>query len=227
MSARDRRRGQQWFEGLMHIIPVEAACRMDLESYGEGGEFAVVIDGLADGAVVVEFPDHPRGAALCFERGLKGHTQVCRSCFRRVKLLYEQDNAPGEPRTLFCPSCGGQHIDRVDPVTGTDWAARPHHTHLCEFCGELWRPERFNTTGSPITPGRSPVTRFGDLHELDLKNTPEVAEVLESWRRTSEKRAAWQTPLPNPLPVSEEAERSMRVIAERSLTLFKRGRVKR
>jgi hypothetical protein len=45
------------------------------------------------------------------------------------------------PRELHCPACGKAHVDR-----GV-WATRPHRTHLCEHCGETWRPFEYATVG--------------------------------------------------------------------------------
>ncbi len=37
---------------------------------------------------------------------------------------------------VFCPRCGRQHIDA--PARG--WNNPPHCSHLCAFCGWIWRP---------------------------------------------------------------------------------------
>ncbi len=42
---------------------------------------------------------------------------------------------------LFCPYCHFEHIDR------DEWAMKPHRTHLCEHCGERWRPSNRPTVG--------------------------------------------------------------------------------
>lgn len=46
------------------------------------------------------------------------------------------------PMVLCCPKCGGQHIDR-----GVWSSTRIHRTHLCEHCGETWKPFAFATIG--------------------------------------------------------------------------------
>lgn len=66
-----------------------------------------------------------------------------------------------EPLVLFCPKCNGQHIDR------DEWATKPHKTHLCEFCGHLWRPKETHTVGVErleVLPERieTGVIQFGD-----------------------------------------------------------------
>jgi hypothetical protein len=48
---------------------------------------------------------------------------------------------------LSCPGCNAQHVDRLDPKTGIDWATRPHAEHLCERCGLLFTPYPFPTAG--------------------------------------------------------------------------------
>lgn len=64
------------------------------------------------------------------------------------------------PMLLYCPACGQQHIDRDDPTkdaTGlkvhsgilgdAHWKNPPHRSHLCNFCGHIWRPSDHATTG--------------------------------------------------------------------------------
>lgn len=57
-----------------------------------------------------------------------------------------------------CPKCGNQHIDQVefersgpvvDGVQGcvVTWDNRPHKSHLCAFCGWVWRPADVYTQG--------------------------------------------------------------------------------
>lgn len=50
------------------------------------------------------------------------------------------------PMHLECPKCGTVHVDTWDDA-GTDWAVRPHKTHLCLHCGNLWKPFEFPTVG--------------------------------------------------------------------------------
>ena len=51
------------------------------------------------------------------------------------------------PMRLICPRCAELHID-----TG-EFATKPHHTHACQNCGEVWRPAVFNTVGVRFLPG--------------------------------------------------------------------------
>lgn len=54
------------------------------------------------------------------------------------------------PAVLTCPKCGRVHADRDEWAT----ARRAHRKHLCEHCGELWRPFDFATIGVPaLQPG--------------------------------------------------------------------------
>lgn len=46
---------------------------------------------------------------------------------------------------LFCPRCGDQHVDAADHATG--WGNPPHRSHLCGYCGHVWRPADVATTG--------------------------------------------------------------------------------
>lgn len=53
----------------------------------------------------------------------------------------------GIPMLLRCPSCHERHIDEGK------WATKPHHTHACQHCGEVWRPAILNTVGVQFLPG--------------------------------------------------------------------------
>lgn len=61
------------------------------------------------------------------------------------------------PMLLRCPACGSRHIDEGI------FATKPHHTHACQHCGEVWRPAIVNTVGVKFLPG------FKDLNWLDKK----------------------------------------------------------
>ena len=45
------------------------------------------------------------------------------------------------PLILYCPSCNTQHIDEGE------WATKPHKTHECQSCGQLFRPDDKPTVG--------------------------------------------------------------------------------
>lgn len=57
--------------------------------------------------------------------------------------------APDEPipMRLRCPACGELHIDVGE------FATKPHHTHACQDCGEVWRPAVVCTVGVQFLPG--------------------------------------------------------------------------
>lgn len=42
---------------------------------------------------------------------------------------------------IYCPKCNEQHIDK------NEWETKQHKTHLCEYCGNEWRPFDFPTVG--------------------------------------------------------------------------------
>lgn len=58
-----------------------------------------------------------------------------------------QDSQGVEPiaMILYCPNCHKKHIDEPDPARG--WPNPPHKSHLCLFCGTVWRPADIPTTG--------------------------------------------------------------------------------
>lgn len=71
-----------------------------------------------------------------------------------VGLLYvaQQEAAEAErakpiPMRLRCPQCGELHIDEGE------FATKPHHTHACQECGEVWRPAIVCTVGVEFLPG--------------------------------------------------------------------------
>jgi rubredoxin len=51
------------------------------------------------------------------------------------------------PMLLWCPECGGRHIDEGD------FATKKHHTHACQHCGHVWRPAVEPTCGVQFLPG--------------------------------------------------------------------------
>lgn len=64
--------------------------------------------------------------------------------FRVLDLARELGPIPIEapiPMLLYCPECGGRHID--EGVFST----KPHHTHACQHCGLAWRPAILTTVG--------------------------------------------------------------------------------
>lgn len=50
------------------------------------------------------------------------------------------------PMRLHCPECRMLHID-------VEFATKPHHTHACQSCGNVWRPAIVPTVGVRFLPG--------------------------------------------------------------------------
>ncbi len=46
-------------------------------------------------------------------------------------------------KKLWCPHCGGRHVEHGVDEAGVPWSQHPHHTHLCARCGGLWRLEEY------------------------------------------------------------------------------------
>ena len=53
---------------------------------------------------------------------------------------------PAIDMILYCPRCGRRHIDRPDEEHG--WSNPPHRSHLCGYCGAVWRPADVPTNGA-------------------------------------------------------------------------------
>lgn len=47
---------------------------------------------------------------------------------------------------LPCPRCGWRHVDKPDG----DWTNPPHRSHLCFYCGFIWRPADVPTNGVEV-----------------------------------------------------------------------------
>ncbi len=55
---------------------------------------------------------------------------------------------------LYCPKCHKQHIDAPDLAQAKrgehgwePWDNPPHRSHLCGYCGHIWRPADVATNG--------------------------------------------------------------------------------
>lgn len=68
---------------------------------------------------------------------------------RAFDELYRAVAATDEPipMRLRCPACGELHLDVGE------FATKPHHTHACQECGEVWRPAVVCTVGVQFLPG--------------------------------------------------------------------------
>ena len=67
--------------------------------------------------------------------------------------LFDMSLKMAEPidMVLHCPACGNQHIDAPETEPGLPsicvWENPPHRSHLCHFCGHVWRPADVPTNG--------------------------------------------------------------------------------
>jgi hypothetical protein len=65
------------------------------------------------------------------------------------------------PMRLPCPACSTMHEDVGE------FATKPHHTHACQNCGNVWRPAVFATVGVLFLPGFKNKGGIGP-HERDV-----------------------------------------------------------
>ncbi len=82
--------------------------------------------------------------------------RVCLSSVDQARLgylLWPPEKRVYEPKAspvaliLWCPSCDMRHID------AGIWTSKPHHTHACQHCGNVWRPAVVPTVGVQFLPG--------------------------------------------------------------------------
>lgn len=71
-----------------------------------------------------------------------GTSDESREALRRL-VSGNYDACTVVPMLLFCPNCEKQHIDEATET----WSNPPHRSHLCHFCGWIWRPSDICTTG--------------------------------------------------------------------------------
>lgn len=71
----------------------------------------------------------------------------------RIEKAFNDVNIP-IPMVLNCPGilpdrtvCGARHLDVGE------FATKPHHTHACQACGNVWRPAVRYTVGVQFLPG--------------------------------------------------------------------------
>jgi hypothetical protein len=98
------------------------------------------------GADCSRFAVAPLAARLLRERAAeitRLHAELTRS---RVTPSVALPDAP-IPLRLPCPRCHELHLDHGE------LAAKPHHTHACQACGEVWRPAIVSTVGVRFLPG--------------------------------------------------------------------------
>jgi hypothetical protein len=82
------------------------------------------------------------------------------------------------PMILFCPRCGGRHIDAPQPERG--WTNPPHKSHECQYerCRHIWRPADVPTVGVE----RIETAGKADSVPITLKPDAEVIDI--EWRAT-------------------------------------------
>lgn len=89
-----------------------------------------------------------RNAAIIEQ--LQAHAETWRAAARaadgHAKELADRFASP-IPMRLVCPRCCALHIDEGE------FATKPHHTHACQSCGEVWRPAIVPTVGVRFLPG--------------------------------------------------------------------------
>lgn len=88
----------------------------------------------------------PKSRALCCTPGCTRRRHLKQQASARSGLTLVESNAP-IPMRLNCPSCGDLHID------DGEFATKPHHTHACQSCGNVWRPAIVATVGVRFLPG--------------------------------------------------------------------------
>jgi hypothetical protein len=101
---------------------------------------------------------------------------------------------------LHCPNCGKQHIDAPD--TNYDphyegaliWDNPPHRSHLCHYCGCIWRPADVATNGvaeiktkgkadtwSATSESRPQGDAQPVAHETPSTKSKDIAEAFRLW----------------------------------------------
>jgi len=138
------------------------------------------------------------------------------SCCPERKMQASPGEMLPIPMILHCPCCGMQHVDaedrtpwppvppnvQIESFSGeaaggalwTDgvtrypkWTNPPHRSHLCHYCGTVWRPADVPTTGvaAIATRGRDDTPAFATAGNRPL--TERVATVGEgaavNWER--------------------------------------------
>lgn len=70
-----------------------------------------------------------------------------RDVWRNLIDSFAVVNTAAIPVRIPCPECGVFHVDEPP------WDTKPHHTHACQQCGNVWRPAVENTVGVRFLPG--------------------------------------------------------------------------
>lgn len=86
-------------------------------------------------------------------------------------MLPESSSAVPLNMILPCPSCGAFHVDAPEP--GKGWMNPPHKSHLCHFCGCVWRPADVPTNGVAKTQTRG----SDDTWPPTVNSTPSIPQI--------------------------------------------------
>lgn len=106
----------------------------------------------------------PRYAVLCLtcdaavHPATTGPVSLIGYHLRDIEHKLSKDTPSPIPMRLHCSECHGLHVDE-------ELATKPHHTHACQFCGNVWRPALVETVGVKFLPG------FKDDGPLEPKDT--------------------------------------------------------
>jgi hypothetical protein len=96
----------------------------------------------------------PEGAAVVKAIGRDGVAEGVNEYIAHLET--PRPPAPGPiPMRLTCPACNTLHIDEGE------FATKPHHTHACQSCGNVWRPAIVPTVGVRFLPGFQNTDRAG------------------------------------------------------------------
>lgn len=124
-------------------------------------------------------PNHQRHWALAKEQLDERPAPASGVPLEHESISVSPDGKPPRtasiPMRLPCPACGVLHLDEGE------WATKPHHTHACQFCGNVWRPV-VPTVGFAFLPGfknetdaqeQATATRPGPLKFYEESGPPE------------------------------------------------------
>lgn len=126
--------------------------KIDIAFHVHGSDtVAVVREGNAMADFLIQgHPDDRAAALLARAKALEniaGHNQrkghLLRRAAAQLRDEAEPDGPSPIPMILHCPTCGTQHVD----APSGDWTNPPHRSHLCDWCGTVWRPADVPTEG--------------------------------------------------------------------------------
>lgn len=108
-------------------------------------------------------------------------------------------HAAGKPidMILYCPQCHTQHIDTADKfhhalVDKGRWTNPPHRSHLCHYCGFIWRPADVPTNG------------VAEIKTRGKDDSPVAAEPVQHARTCAARREAGDCSCPLAKPAQQD-----------------------